>query len=154
MFITSLVEKDQGDHDQSFDKYKENVQKINVGPLWTKRVRSVAIAAFKCWNNIHPNGRDILLAEPKPVAQLAITRRQQKLNHNELNICPVGLTNVGLPGTVLETFAYSAAIICNDKSFGVTEKMSTCLDEFKNKLFAADLCCFEWCKDHICNSLL
>ena len=75
--------------------------------------------------------------------QKTITRRQQALDHEELNICPVGLTNVGLTGTVLETFAYSAAIICNDKVLGITARMSTSLDEFKNKLLAVDLCCFK-----------
>ena len=97
LFLKFLVEQNQDDHDKGFDKYKEHVQKINVKPLWTKRVRSVAIAAFKCWNNIHPNGKEILPAVQRPMDQKTITRRQQALDHEELNICPVGLTNVGLP---------------------------------------------------------
>ena len=122
--------------------------------MWAKSVRSIALAAYKCWSNLHQNGGKIVKLVKMSTDQVKITRRQHLLSQKEVTVCPVGIQRDGLPQTVLDTFAYSSSLLCNDEALAMTKKMATSFDEFKKKLFNVDLCRLAFVKGHVCDTLL
>ena len=64
-----------------------------------------------------------------------MTRLQQERAHRDVVVVPVGIKPDGLPRTILDTFAYAAADICNDGGFGITEELSSNLKKFRRWVF-------------------
>ena len=51
-----------------------HIDQLIVKPLRAKSVRSIALAAYKCWSNLHQNGGKIVKLVKMSTDQVKITR--------------------------------------------------------------------------------
>ena len=98
---------------------------------------------------LHPNGREFLVTLNIAATERCITRRQKAVTQKDLIIVPAGLGANNLPKTVLDSFAYSAAAICNDNVIGIGEEMCKNFVKFRSKLSTVDLCRVNWCINNV-----
>ena len=103
---TSVV----GDHDTAFTRYREHLHAAKVTPIWTKRCRSLAIAAFKAWNGILPNGKEIISCGDATNVGEGRTGNQTIRFRPTAGILPALELNGVITDVVRESFAYVAAL--------------------------------------------